>query len=113
MAKPPVDPKTGSKASTTNPDTWGTYDQALEYYEEFKESGCRRLGFVFTKSDPYVGIDLDDCRNTQTGDIEPWAQEIVQDLNSYTEVSVSGTGLHIIVKGELPGDGIKKRHRNV
>ena len=108
MAKPPVDPKTGSNASTTNPDTWGTYDQALEYYEEFKESGCCGPGFVFTKGDPYVGIDLDDCLDHETKAMEPKAQEIVQDFNSYTEVSVSGTGLHIIVKGELPSAGINK-----
>jgi putative DNA primase/helicase len=36
MAKPPIDPKKGCKASTTNPNNWGTFEEALEYYEEFK-----------------------------------------------------------------------------
>jgi primase-polymerase (primpol)-like protein len=57
------------------------------------------VGFVFSSDDPYVGIDLDGCRNPQTGYIEPWALEIVRRLNSYTEISRSGTGLHIIAKG--------------
>lgn len=54
-----------------------------------------RVGFVFTRDDPFVGIDLDHCRDPETGKIKPWALEIVAKLNSYSEVSPSGTGLHI------------------
>ena len=46
----------------------------------------RESGFVFTASDPYAGIDLDDCRDPETGEIASWAQQIVDALESYTEV---------------------------
>lgn len=46
---------------------------------------------------PFTGIDLDHCRNKETGEIEPWALEIIKILNSYTETSPSGTGIRIFV----------------
>ena len=50
------------------------------------------------------GVDLDHCRDADTGALEPWAAQIVEELGSYAEVSPSGTGVHIIVSGELlPG----------
>ena len=61
------------------------------------------LGFVLTADDPFVGIDLDNCF-TEEGKILPWAQEIVEMIDSYTEVSPSGTGIRIFVKGKLPGE---------
>ena len=64
--------------------------------------GWDGLGFVFTAVDPYAGIDLDDCRDPETGEIAYWAQQIVGALESYTEVSPSGRGLHILVKAALP-----------
>jgi putative DNA primase/helicase len=65
------------------------------------------VGFVFTKDDPYAGIDLDHCRNPETGEIAPWAQAIVDYLSSYTEVSPSGTGVKIFVRGALPAGAHK------
>jgi hypothetical protein len=65
------------------------------------------VGYVFSADDPYVGIDLDTCRDLETGVIEPWAVEIVDDIGSYTEISPSGRGVHIIGRGTIPGD----RHR--
>jgi hypothetical protein len=56
------------------------------------------------KSEGFVYIDLDHCRNVDTGAIEPWAQEIVDEINSYCEISASGTGLHIVCRGTLPED---------
>jgi hypothetical protein len=66
--------------------------------------GCRLdgVGFVFTKDGPYVGIDLDRCRDATTGVLEPWAQDIVRELDTYVEVSPSGTGIKLIVRGKLP-----------
>ena len=66
------------------------------------------IGFVFTSDDRYTGIDLDKCRNPKTGEISPKAVEIVRLLNSYTEISPSGCGLHIILKGKLPPGGNRK-----
>ena len=93
------------RASVDNPKDWGTYDLAVEVYQSGLVQG---IGFVFTKDDPYCGIDLDKCRNPETGEIEPWTQEIIQDLNSYTEVSQSGAGVHIIVQGKLPPGSRRK-----
>jgi putative DNA primase/helicase len=66
------------------------------------------VGFVFAEDDPFAGIDLDHCRDSETGAVAPWAQKIVDALDSYTEVSPSGTGLHIFVKATLPGRNNRK-----
>ena len=66
------------------------------------------VGFVFTEDDPYAGIDIDKCRNSETGEIDQWARKIVDALDSYTEISPSGTGLHIFVKATLPGPNNRK-----
>lgn len=55
---------------------------------------------MFSENDPYVGIDLDGC--IIDGQLVPEAQQIVDFCNSYTEISPSGTGLHIFVIGKLP-----------
>ena len=98
-AKVPYQPRTGHRARTDVPATWGTYAQALA---RFQQGGWHGLGFVFTTDDPYAGIDLDDCRMPLTGEIAPWAWEIVKRFSSYTEVSPSGRGLHVLVRATLP-----------
>jgi putative DNA primase/helicase len=99
--KVPVDPKTGQNASTTDKTQWGSLVQALDYF--YKHSQMMGLGFVFTSTDPYCGIDIDDCRDSNTGSIGVWAQELIDKLDSYTEVSPSGTGVKMILNAELPG----------
>jgi putative DNA primase/helicase len=61
----------GGRASSTNPNTWAPFDDVIVYAEE---NGMDGIGFVFTEDDPYTGIDLDKCRNPETGEIEPWAR---------------------------------------
>jgi putative DNA primase/helicase len=97
--KVPYNPRTGRKASTADPSTWGTCDEAFGAY---LQGGYNGVGFVLHSADPYVGIDLDKCRNPATGALEVWAWEIAQSLGSFTEATPSGTGLHIIVRGKLP-----------
>jgi len=63
---------------------------------------CRWVGFVFTADDPLIGIDLDDCRNRETGDPTTWASQIITQIDSYTEVSPSETGYHIPHYGVAP-----------
>ncbi|KAB1198966.1 MULTISPECIES: hypothetical protein [Haloferax] len=92
----------GGYASATDATTWTDFDEALAYARNGPADG---VGFVFTEDDPYVGVDLDKCRNSETGGTENWAQMIIDRLDSYTEVSPSGTGYHIIVRGELPPTG--------
>ena len=103
--KVPVNPKTGDFASSTDDRTWSTPETALEYASTGRADG---IGFVFTSTDPIVGIDLDKCRDPETGRPDPEAKEIVQQLESYTEVSPSGTGYHVLIHGELP-DGRNRR----
>jgi len=97
--KLPINPHTGRSASSTNPRTWGTYTEAQRAAERFGAAG---LGFVFTADDVFVGIDLDGCRDVETGEVEGWAQDIIEKLDSFTEVSPSGRGVHVIVKAEKP-----------
>jgi primase-polymerase (primpol)-like protein len=60
------------------------------------------VGFVFSTADPFTGIDLDRCVDPQTGEVAGWAMEIVRYFDSYSELSTTGTGVHVIVKGEIP-----------
>jgi hypothetical protein len=99
IEKIPVCAVTGSHASSTDPGTWADYATAAMNAMTADSLG---LGFVFSKTASLVGIDLDKCRDATTGVLEPWAQEIVTELNSYTEVSPSGRGIHIFVSGGLP-----------
>ncbi len=97
VTKVPFDAKNGRKASTTNPATWSSLDQALRSLRKYpKYDG---IGFVFSQDDPYCGIDLDHCIGQ---DLLPQAREIVESLQTYTEITPSGTGLHLILKGKLP-----------
>jgi putative DNA primase/helicase len=97
--KVPYSARTGRKASSTNLMTWSTFEEALGAYKSGEYVG---LGFVFSSGDPFTGVDLDGCVDPQTGEVAAWAMEIVHYLESYTELSASGTGLHIILKGEVP-----------
>jgi putative DNA primase/helicase len=96
--KVPYSARTGRKASSTDLLTWATFQEALEAYENGEYAG---VGFMFSSADPYTGIDLDNCVD-ENGEIAGWAMEIVRYFDSYTELSASGSGLHIIVRGEVP-----------
>ena len=98
-----INPQTGNLASCSDPDTWGTYADALARLNIDTVDG---IGFQL--GSPYSGVDLDGCRDSATGDIDPWAQKIIASLNSYTEISPRRSGVHIWVKGSLPSSGRKK-----
>lgn len=95
----------GRLASSTDPATWLTFDAAEALCGA---AGLAGVGFVFSPTDNYTGIDLDKCRDPGTGAIEAWAQRLIERLNSYTEISPSGTGVHILVRATLPGPGRKR-----
>ncbi len=102
--KVPYNARGFQKASTTNSDTWSTFDQAAASLVTNDRDGA---GYVFA-GDGYIGLDFDKCRDKDTGEIAPWAQEKVTRMNSYTEVSPSGTGLHIYVRASLHAPGCKR-----
>lgn len=95
--KPPVNPHNGKGASHSDPTTWGSFAQAVEHTYR---RGLPGVGFVLTDDDGYTGFDLDDCVDAETGEIEPWAQEIIDLAETYTEVSPSGTGLRLLARGK-------------
>ncbi|MFC6942691.1 hypothetical protein ACFQE8_22475 [Salinirubellus sp. GCM10025818] len=105
--KVPVDPQTGSFASTTDPATWTDFETARAYAIDAADG----LGFVFSEADDFVGVDLDACREPETGAVGDYASSIIERLDSYTEVSPSGTGFHVIVRGSLPSG--RNRRGNV
>jgi primase-polymerase (primpol)-like protein len=65
------------------------------------------IGFVFTAGDPYVGVDLDHCRE-ESGELSPWAVTVAENLRSSSEYSPSGKGIHIIAKASLPAGGRRR-----
>ncbi|MDP9470568.1 MAG: hypothetical protein M3Q71_07860 [Chloroflexota bacterium] len=98
-AKVPINPRNGNRASVTNHHAWTTVYLALSAVKRYD---CAGIGYVFIADDPYTGIDQDGVRDPVTGEIDESALEIIRRFGSYTEPSVSGTGLHSIVKGKLP-----------
>ena len=96
--KVPKNPYTGGNAQSNNPDTWSSFKQAVEACEKYRFDG---IGFMFAP--PYFGVDLDHCL-----DNVDFCDEFVETLQSYAEISRSGSGIHIICKGTLP-DGSRRK----
>ena len=95
--KIPKSPLYNGNAKPTDPETWGSFEQAIAAVSKYGYSG---LGFVFTADSPFCGIDIDHCINSDTGEISDKAIEIIEQMGSYAEISPSGTGIHIIYKGK-------------
>jgi hypothetical protein len=91
--KVPVSARTGQAASTVNPADWASFNEATAAAANFNG-----LGFVFTDT-PYAGIDLDAASDPAT---VAKHQAIEAAMSSYSELSPSGRGLHIIVRGSVP-----------
>ncbi|MDP9475869.1 MAG: phage/plasmid primase, P4 family [Actinomycetota bacterium] len=104
ITKVPVSPY-GGAGKPNVPSTWGTLAEALAHAER---GGLAGVGFVFSEDDPYCGVDLDKCRDPETGELSEDAAEIVAALGSYSEASPSGTGVHVIVRGHVPAGGNRK-----
>lgn len=98
ITKIPTSPFSGRDISITAPSNWMTFGEAVRFS---RTTGIAGIGFVFSKQNGFVGVDIDHCID-EYGNLSPLAKEIVEKLDSYTEISVSGTGLHIICKGTLP-----------
>lgn len=100
--KIPYNPNTGERAKAGQPRTWGRFEEAVSALNTGKYDG---IGFEFHK-DGFVGIDFDNC--IENGVLNEWVSSWVARFNSYVEYSPSGTGVHIICEGELPGKAIKR-----
>jgi putative DNA primase/helicase len=123
--KPPYTPQ-GRHASVTATQSWHSFDEIRTAYEqgqslpEGNEKHFDGIGFVTEKdaqSDLQLTlIDLDKCRDPHYHEIEAWAKEDLDLINSYSEISPSGTGIRIVALGGLlpnDGRGRKKGHVEV
>jgi primase-polymerase (primpol)-like protein len=90
--KIPFQVSTGHFADVSNPKTWTTYN---------KVEDSKKKGFVLTEKDPFTVIDLDHCIGAQ-GQVKSEITKILLYFQSYTEISPSGTGFHIWVRGKIP-----------
>ncbi len=96
--KIPKNPYTGGNAQCDNPETWSDFETAVNACKRFNFDG---VGFEFANG--YFGVDLDHCTDNMG-----FVDEFVETLQSYTEFSRSGNGIHIICKGTLPDGGRRK-----
>ncbi len=107
QTKRPVSAHSGKVASITDEANWADFNTAIKYYQEHQDR-INGIGFVFTDDDDIVGIDFDGCLDTDGNLINDTIQEIVSRNTSYIERSVSGTGLHVYLRGKLPTNtGVK------
>lgn len=109
----PINPNSLYGAKSTDKTNWGTFEQAKAAIgkkaktKNIQGKECNGIGFVL--SAPFCGIDIDHCINTQTGEITAEALDIIQTMESYTEISPSGTGVHIFYKND--GNTHKEWHK--
>lgn len=106
-SKIPINPHTCGNAKSNDPNTWGTLEQALGCMNTC--SNIAGVMLALSPNDDLVGIDIDGCGSEQKWSL--LAREIMQAANSYTEISPSGTGLRILLRGELP-PGRRKNSQN-
>lgn len=103
LKKIPYNPITGRHASSTDPSAWVSFDTARAAVES-GQYDC--IGFAFSEDDDYVGIDFDDV--FEDGEFDPDALAEIQALGSYTELTPSGGGFHVIVLANNLPQGKKK-----
>jgi putative DNA primase/helicase len=90
----------GEMAQSNNKRTWSTFPTIIKFFEKGDYDG---IGFMFSKDDPFIGIDIDHC--VSEGALTELAEDVIETVQSYTEYSPSGEGIHIITKGKLPLKG--------
>lgn len=101
--KIPFDPVTRQRAKSNDPATWGSWLDVLQH----ANNGYDGIGFMLAGSDIAV-IDLDKCRDPETGGIDGHIETLIDDCASFTEVSPSGTGVHVWCHG-TPPDAARRR----
>lgn len=108
--KMPINPVTGKGAMSNNPKTWTDYQAAFEAYEKYGYTG---IGYMFTREDGYVGVDVDHCYNAETGEFSEAAKVIIAKQPTYVEFSPSGDGIHLYFKGKKPSGSSKNSETGV
>lgn len=98
LTKVPYNPTTEHPASTTDPSSWCSFEVVAHLSDA---SGYDGIGFVFNEDDPFMGVDLDHVLDDE-GHINPKYEELVRSSDTYTEISPSGHGLHLVCLGKKP-----------
>src|SRR5262245_6239382 len=88
------------RASSTDPTTWASFDDALEAFASLGDR-IAGIGVVLTAAGGVTCLDLDRVIDAE-GTLDPRAETIVDRCDSWTEISPSGTGLHVFVRGRVP-----------
>lgn len=91
----------GEKAKSDNPETWNSLENVIKTFKKYPDR-YDGIGFVFSLDTGIMGIDFDRIRNPETGEWDQEALQEIKSLNSYTEISPSGDGIHVLVKGKVP-----------
>jgi len=91
----------GIHAKSNDASTWGSFESCFLTYEQ-NQSQFDGIGFVFSDDSDFVGIDLDNCvsRVGDKRELTPFALRVMEKLATYTEISPSGTGIHLIGKSK-------------
>lgn len=92
----------GKKAESTNPETWGSFENVIKTLDRFPDK-FDGVGFAFSEDSGIMGLDFDHVKNPETGEWDPEAIKEIKSINSYTEMSPSGTGAHVICIAKIPG----------
>ncbi|MCH2296249.1 MAG: hypothetical protein MK488_14885, partial [SAR324 cluster bacterium] len=105
QTKPPINPSSGFRGNVQDPKQWTDFDNALRIHEggKFHTNG---ISVVVHPESELVGLDLDKC--IKDGAFSNEAREVLQKVNSYSEISPSGNGVRIFLYGKLPGKGRRK-----
>ena len=102
--KVPFQPS-GREAKSNTPETWSEFDTVLKRFQQGKYDG---IGYVFSSDDEFTGVDLDGCRNPETGEVAEWARDVIRRVDTYSEVSPSLTGVKLFLRGTSPFERGKK-----
>ena len=106
LSKIPYSARYNGKASTADRSSWTDFRRAKALLDS--STAFNGLGFVFSKEDGFVFIDIDHC--IEDGEISETGRDILSHFqNSYIEVSQSGAGIHIISRGTIP-KAMKRAH---
>ena len=92
----------GKKAESTNSDTWGSFENAIKTLNRLPDK-FDGIGFVFSEDSGIMGLDFDHVKDPETGEFDKEALKEILSLNSYAEMSPSGTGAHVICIAKIPG----------
>lgn len=106
--KIPINSWDGSPGKSNDSSTWADFETALRGLDKYENAD----GLAFYFANGYVGLDVDHIKD-ELEDYYQNSANLVYDIqqmtkNSYREISISGEGIHVIFKGQIPGKRRRK-----